>query len=351
MNNQHENLSRTKRHRRSYFGPILLISVGLVFLGKNLGLIPGEGWDTIWRLWPLLLIIGGLDDLFRREGIAWPILMIGVGAGLLYNYFGPRAWISWSQVIQLWPLLIIAVGIDIMFRGQTGWKSLVGVILSVLLIGAAVFLAFQGVEIQTDYLQIDQGYSKGMEEANLDLSLSVGEFEIGIESRGGSLIYGKITPGRVADDLDERGKTVSYELKSTKPTFFPYSAHWELDLTPDLALDLQVENNVGEMMLDFTGLDLISLRTNQGVGRTVIDLPDNVDEDVLLKQGVGVIEVKIPQDVPIIVDAQNGLTRVKFPGDFELEDGFYTTPGASRSNAELVIIVEQGVGLVVFSYD
>lgn len=62
--------SMRRSHRRSYFGPILLIAVGLVFLAKNTGLIPGEGWGTIWRLWPVLLVVAGVDDLFRGEGIA-----------------------------------------------------------------------------------------------------------------------------------------------------------------------------------------------------------------------------------------------------------------------------------------
>ena len=96
-------------HRPSYFGPILLIAIGRVFLAKNIGLIPGEGWGTIWRLWPVLLIVAGMDDLFRREGVAWPILLIGVGVFLLVNYFGPQTCISWTRFIQLWPILLIAV--------------------------------------------------------------------------------------------------------------------------------------------------------------------------------------------------------------------------------------------------
>jgi cytochrome c oxidase subunit IV len=350
MKNGNENNSRKSFHRRSFFGPILLITIGLVFLGKNVGLIPGEGWGTIWRLWPLLLIIGGLDELFRREGVAWPVLMIGAGIVLLINYFGPRSWISWTQILQLWPILIIAVGIDVMFRGQSGWKSLLGVILSIILIGAAVLLAFQGVEIQANYLQIDERYSSSVESAELDLSLSVGEFVLGSDDRNGKLIIGSITPGSVVDDLDEKSGRVFYELVSTKPAFFPHTARWELDLTPELPLDLKVDNSVGEMLLDFVELDLDSLLVKQGVGRMVIGLPEMVSEDVLLKQGVGVIAVEIPEDVRIAVDAQNGLTSVRFPGDFELEDGYYTTPGTTRTNADLLIVVEQGVGLVTFQY-
>lgn len=350
MNSQTENTNNNSRHRRSFFGPILLITIGLVFLGKNLGLIPAEGWSTVWRLWPLLLIIGGLDDLIRREGVAWPILMMGAGGVLLYNYFGPATWISWTQVLQLWPILLIAVGIDVIFRGQTGWRHALGILLSVVLIGGAAVLAFQGFEIQTEYAEIDQGYSLSETEAELDLSLSVGQLLLDSESQSGRLISGNITPGAALDDYEDSEGNLSYSLQSTKPTFFPYTARWELGLTPELLLDLDVNNSVGEMLLELADLELTSLLVNQGVGRMVVELPDIVSDEILIKQGVGVIDVEIPQDATVAVDAQNGLTRVKFPDGFELDDGYFMSSSTTKGSADLLIVVEQGIGLVRFQY-
>lgn len=351
MKNENGNISRNRYHRRSYFGPILLITIGLVFLGKNIGLIPGEGWGTIWRLWPLVLIIGGLDDLFRREGVAWPVLMIGTGIILLYNYFGPRAMISWTQIFQLWPVILIAVGIDVLFRGQSGWRSLLGVLLSLVLIGAAVLLALRGVEVPAEYMKVEERYSSNIERAELDLSLVMGELVLGAgETQSGELISGNITPGTAVDDLNEIGGRISYKLESKNPAFFPHTARWDLELTPSIPLDLKIDIAVGEMLLEFAGLELDSLDANQGVGRMVIGLPDHISQKVIIKQGVGVIEVEVPEDTRIAVDAQNGLTRVKFPGNFELDNGYYTTPGTTRTNAELLIVVEQGVGLVIFQY-
>ena len=87
-----------------------------------------------------LLIIAGLNDLIRQEGIAWPILLIGAGAFLLYNNFGPQSWISWTQIIRLWPILLIAGGIDMLFKGQSGWMSLIGILVTLVLIGGAVLI-------------------------------------------------------------------------------------------------------------------------------------------------------------------------------------------------------------------
>ena len=52
------------------FWPILLIAVGVIFLLSNLGVLPFDA-SQIWRLWPLILVVIGLDVLleaFWRRG-------------------------------------------------------------------------------------------------------------------------------------------------------------------------------------------------------------------------------------------------------------------------------------------
>ena len=339
------------RYQRSYFGPILLITVGVLFLGNNLGIIPGGGWSVIWKLWPVLLIIAGLDDLIRRQGIAWPIILISVGAFLLFNNFGPQAWISWTQLFQLWPILLVAVGIDIMFKGQEGWIAAVGVVLAIALIGGAAWLISSGIEVSAEYSEIKETYSSEISASAIDISLSLGELIVSDLDTSLVLIAGSITPENKDDQLTVFGNTISYQLENKQPNFYPHTARWELGLTDDLELDLSVNNGVGEMFLALEKLDLVSVLANQGVGRLVIRMPESSDDEIRVKQAIGTILIQIPSDAKVVVDAQNGLSRVDFPAGFELENGFYSTPGATKNNADLVIIVEQAIGLVTFKFD
>jgi hypothetical protein len=123
-----------------------------------------------------------------------------------------------------------------------------------------------------------------------------------------------------------------------------------LGLTDDLDLDLSVNNGVGEMFLALENLDLVSLDINQGVGRLIIRMPESCDGEILVKQAIGTILIQIPTNARVVVDAQNGLSKVIFPPKFELENGYYATPGATERNADLLIIVEQAIGLVTFQY-
>jgi hypothetical protein len=339
-----------QKSRRSYFGPILLIVVGLLFLAQNLGFIPGEGWETILKLWPVLLIAAGLNDLIRGEGIAWPILLIGAGTFLLLNNFGPQSWISWTQIFQLWPILLIAFGIDLMFKGQSGWTTAAGIVLTIALIGGAIWIASAGYKISAEYVDIRESYDLVIEDTDIDVSLSLGELILSAESREGILIAGSITPSTKKENLVETYDRISYRLENSNPTFYPNSARWELGITDELNLELKVNNGAGEMFLDLEDLNLDSLDINQGVGRLVIRLPEAADEEVLINQAIGIIHIQIPDNVRVTVDAQNGLSRVDFPVDFELVNGLYSSPGANRTNSELYITVEQAIGYISFQY-
>ena len=337
-------------HRRNFFGPILLITIGLIFLGNNLGLIPGEGWELTWSLWPVLLIIAGLNDLVRREGVAWPILLIGAGVFFLLNNFGPRVWISWTQIIQLWPILLIAAGIDLVFKGESIWFTIVGVFLTLMLIGGSVWIVREGFQVSADYTEIREVFSEDVERMELDLSLGAGELILGSNTPDGVLVLGSITTDKHSDQISTAGSKILYKLDQREPGFYPHTARWELDLTNDLAADLIIDNGAGEVILSLESLDLSALNLNQGVGRLVVHLPEMDSDRVLIKQAVGIIRIRIPANLHVAVDAQNGLSKVDFPSDFELEDGYYVSPGASKSNADLVIVVEQAVGLINMQY-
>ncbi len=58
--------SRTPRPR-SLVGPAILIVVGSLFLASNLGFLDRGAWLTVLRFWPLILVAIGLEILVRRS--------------------------------------------------------------------------------------------------------------------------------------------------------------------------------------------------------------------------------------------------------------------------------------------
>ena len=74
----------TDRSPRGLVFPLLLVVIGGALLLANLRLIPPLDWRAILSLWPVLLILGGIDLLLaRRQPLLALVLEIAVVAGAL----------------------------------------------------------------------------------------------------------------------------------------------------------------------------------------------------------------------------------------------------------------------------
>ena len=84
--------ARRRLYRGGLFWPVILITVGVLFLLKNFNVLTGDVGSTLVQLWPLLLILIGLDSLLQGHGLAGPVFLIGLGVVFLLNNFGHLPW-------------------------------------------------------------------------------------------------------------------------------------------------------------------------------------------------------------------------------------------------------------------
>jgi hypothetical protein len=83
-----ENLEPDSR-RGNLAGPVLLIGFGTLLLLINLGMVPMSIWGALARLWPLALILVGIDLLIPRRSV---LGSMAVGALLLLVLFAAPVW-------------------------------------------------------------------------------------------------------------------------------------------------------------------------------------------------------------------------------------------------------------------
>jgi hypothetical protein len=80
---------RKKESTSHLSGGFFLIMLGIIFLLNNLGLLPWDVWNFLWKMWPLFLILSGLEILFDAC-FAWLIIILLMEVGLLlYLIFIP----------------------------------------------------------------------------------------------------------------------------------------------------------------------------------------------------------------------------------------------------------------------
>lgn len=345
------NEKKNRSRPGSYFGPILLIVLGVIFLIHNLGVLPGSGWETFLKLWPALLIIAGLDDLLRGEGVVWPALLIAAGTFLLLNNFGPRSWISWSQLLQLWPVLLIALGFDLVLRSgtdrRTGWSTAAGVILTLLLVAGAVW--WIGAEGRWGRLDLESFEATSLEDLDsgaAEVDLNAGQLVVSGLEAGDAFAAGTITSEAADRTFQVRAGRAFFKLESRDFMHFPGTSEWEVGFNRTVPLELAVDQGAGQLFLALDNLELTELTVQQGAGDVVVRLPVRDDLEVRIDQAVGRIRIVIPAGLGIRLEVERALSSLDLPEGFTRSGSAYLSPGYRQAENQVVVHLEQAVGRI-----
>lgn len=324
-----------QRPYRSIFWPILLIGFGLVWLLNNLNLIPGWSWSTIWQLWPVFLIAIGLDLLIaRRSAILGAIVAL--------------------TTIGLVVILIMA-------GGTLGIRS--------------------DPEVVTEYFSETLGSANS---ARLDLNFSIGPTFIEALVGSDDLIQAEITHlGEVEFTSSGTNRktvlldSVEHSMQIGRLDFFnERDLRWEIGITPEIPVELNINGGVGEADLDLSQLELTGFDLDVGVGQmriflpaspdrydaritgsvgeTTIEIEDGADIRLDIDGGVGEFTIRVPADAAVRLDASIGVGRVRVPSyfrqisggdsDFVGEDGVWETAGFDDADRQIIINFDGGVG-------
>lgn len=292
-------------HRRSLFGPMLLIGLGLLLLLNNLGWLQVEIWELVARFWPLLLIAAGLDLLLGRRGFA---------GGLL-------------------ALLLIG-----------------GVVLGTLNLGSVESAALEQADRQT----IRQPLA-GASRAEVEIDAGVSRLQVSGAPATEQLIEGTLFPHRnerISTDFSQAGDTAYYKIKSQGvgifwPNFGKSAAGlWELRVQPEVPLALHVSTGVGNAKLDLERLHLTALEVNTGVGQTMITLPGHGNFAAQIDGGVGQVLVLIPDSIAARIRADAGIGSVQVEGDYQHNGELYISPDYESADERIDLMVNGGIGAV-----
>jgi hypothetical protein len=109
------------------------------------------------------------------------------------------------------------------------------------------------------------------------------------------------------------GQTSRYQeaLKPIKEAFGAFARRgdlrWDIRLTPNIPLDLQINSGVTSNNFDLSKLQLDALKVNGGTGKTDLKLPTMGDNyKVVINSGTGQLDVQINEGANIDLRVNNG---------------------------------------------
>ena len=347
-----ENRSERK-HSRSFVWPIILILVGGIFLLSNLGIFEENVWESIWRLWPLIFIAIGLDGLFRRNEIAGPVFMIGLGTIFLLGSVGLLGWGAWDILWRLWPLLLVAFGLEIIIGRRSLWLSLLTVVVIVAILVGVLWMSgigpASGEQITGEMINQPLG---DINRAEISISPAAGDLVLYGLTDSNALIHGQVGTAsnrQVYTEYRVSSDTGYFSIDSRALANFPGTRPWDWDLglTNQIPMELNVAMGAGGMVVDLSELILENLDVALAVGELKVSLSGMGDYSADISQAVGSIVIDLPEDVGVRLDISRAVSALDLPSDFEHRGDYYYSPGYDKAEYKIDLQISQAVGSIV----
>lgn len=257
--------------------------------------------------------------------MVWPIILISLGVLFLLNTLNVLPWGVWQTLWRLWPVILILVGVDLLLGRISPWLSAA---VALLVIGAvAVWLAvaapalgwgWAGPAAPAQQRLVEP--LNGASEASLDVKFGAGRLMVNaLEEGTGSLMEGEFWHRRGEDGVEKalsRRNGVA-NLSLTVPPgrwTFPGSQadeEWRVFINPDIPTSLRVQVGAAEADLDLRDLEMKEVSVDAGASALRVEMPAAAGHTVArIKVGAADLKIEIPEGVAARISTKSGLASV-----------------------------------------
>jgi|GEM_PF-607205 len=309
---------------RFLFG-FFFITIGSLLLAHNF--YPFFVFESVWRLWPLILLLLGVSSLVKQVTVK-KILMSGIGliAGIIIFSDGDHK--------------------GIVIDSDSDEK--------VSEIRDSISVPFDPALSDTTYLSISAGAASIDIGLNGDSSLMLIQrqaevFENDSEINGGNLdennagssfsINHKIRDGINRVDLEFGGNLTLFGNQKLKKAL--------VLLNPRALWNIDIDGGATSMNADLSALRIASLNVEVGASSVSLRLGAIQDSSFYhIEGGAAKFFIEIPEDAGCRIMQESGLSKHDFPNFIKKADNVYESPNYATSTKKIILDILTGVSSV-----
>jgi len=259
-------------------------------------------------------------------------------------------------IFRLWPVLLIAAGLDILVGRRSFLGSLLALVLTLAVLAGALWLVGTGVVTWQPAAveEISQPLGEATQ-ADVVIAPAVGPLHVASLVDSTDLVAGTLHLGKwesVKRDFAVEGETAMFTLRGEGAFMAPAGGWgdgrgWDVGLNSGVPLDLEVSLGVGDSEVDLTGLTVSDLKVSMGLGRTTVTLPDEGDFRAKVDGAIGQTIVVIPAGLAARVRVDAALAGSDVPDSYQQQGDVYVSPGYADAENRVDLEVGQAIGSVV----
>ena len=288
------------------FWGILLVLIGGLFLLNNLNVL-NVNWETIWRLWPMILVFWGISILVGKQRPPWYVVLL---------------------MVLLIMFMVFAVAATEWFHHDFSFAD-------------------RGTYTQS----FEEPMAPSTKHATFRLQSGAGRFYIHdttsqLVKASTEVSFGKYSLSHEQTDksayvtLDFRGRSTGWGFGRTRNR-----AEVNLNSVPTWTINIEVGAASGDF--DLTPYKIDELRIDAGASSMKVKLGDRSEETrVKVKTGASSTTIQVPESVGCEVRTETALSSKRIRGFEKISGSRYQTSNFETAAKKIYIDVSAGVSSI-----
>ena len=289
---------------------LVLVLIGTLFILKNLDVIYFS-WHSIWRLWPLILVLIGVTILPVKDAVKVVLTIIVLIIGALFLIYYPKN----DDRDNRW-----------FFNHDRD-------------------LSESPQQMDVDQ-RIFESYDTSITEAYLAFDAAAGDFKINTTTtelfefeRDGNF-------GRYNYSIKELGsrRDINIELEEGRVIRGDLKNRVAIKLNPAPVWDIKVDVGAANVEMDLSDFKISALKIEGGASSINVTIGDLSPECKLkINSGASSIYIRVPEEFACEVNTSTVLSSKELPGFNSVSNGTYVTPDFSSQSKNIVIDIDAAV--------
>lgn len=279
-------------------GAFVLITIGLIFLLNNLGILSWDIWGELWKFWPIFLVLAGLEMVFGKRWLGR--LVVGTISLLLLAF-----------------ILVYSISVGInqerqqQLRERFPWWP--------------QFQVITGEGTQTREWRVQKSEFGSFEYKKMDIDFGNGTIMIADQAEMPEILLVKAdySPKRHLPKVDSelQGTTLYTKIASDSIPFIGFNlapVTYDVRLSePSKPLELDLAVGSGEASVSFNSQKVTKLTTRVGSGSATLRLSDQSipQQKVVMDIGSGDATIHLPANVRVRVNYTIGSGELNTNGN------------------------------------
>jgi Domain of unknown function (DUF5668) len=261
----------------------------------------------------------------RNRALTFPLALIAIGVIVLLANTGVLSEVALNRLADLWPLLLVIVGLQLILNHTLPRRQATAIGLGVIGVIVIAALAYATLAPSTALGARQADYSSGLgglKAATLDLDYSAAQVDVRAGSSG-DLLYqahveypGGENPPTVTFD-HEKGTVSVHESGSLVPfhLFGSNRRHLTMTLNSQIPWAIQLSGGAANLQLNFSGMQVSKLDVSGGANRLDARLPAPKGTVVIdMSGGLSNLTLRAPAETQWRVSVDGGASAIKING-------------------------------------